>query len=178
VPRASAWSGSGGGDATSVIYSPTVPGDWSPVPTEVAEALDQAAARLKSLEAAAPTTLEVAGSALAIGTSVYRASPSGKMLAEDASYNALRDAFAGLTTSAAAANNDPVDVAGNGGRATGLTSIIAGVGYYVSAGVLIAETDLATFISLSVSGTWFRFLGTGDSTTSIKQAWGEPQQVP
>lgn len=169
--------GTGNGSAPTTSYTPAVPGDWSPAPTTVAGALDQLAARVKALEAVAPTVPEVAGSALAIGTSVYRSS-GGKMLAEDASYNALRDAFAGFATSAAAALDDPVDVAANGGRATGLIGIAVGSGYYVSAGVLIPEVDLATFISLAASSTWFRFVGTGDTTTSIKQAWGEPQQVP
>lgn len=126
---------------------------------------------------ATSATLETAGSALAIGVSVQR-SGSDRMLAEDGTYAALRDAFAGFTTSAAAANGNPVAVAGNGARATGLTSITIGSGYYVSTGVLIPESGLAAFIAGAVSGTWYRFVGTGDSTTSIKQAWGEPQQVP
>lgn len=126
---------------------------------------------------AASATLETAGSALAIGTSVQR-SGIDRMLAEDGTYAALKDAFAGFTTSVAAANGNPVAVAGNGARATGLTSITVGSGYYVSAGVLIPESGLAAFISGASSGTWYRFIGTGDTTTSIKQAWAEPQQVP
>lgn len=163
--------------AGAASYSPAVPSDWSPAPSNVGAALDQGAARIKALEAVAPTVPETAGSALAIGASLQR-SGGGRMIAEDASYQALRDAFAGFAVSAAAANGDPVQVAGNGARATGLVGIVVGSGYYVSAGALIPEADLATFIGLAASGTWYRFVGTGDSTTSIKQAWGEPQQVP
>jgi len=35
--------GSGGGDAALVTYTPAVPGDWAPVPADVAAALDQLA---------------------------------------------------------------------------------------------------------------------------------------
>jgi len=36
-------SGAGGGDAALVTYTPAVPGDWAPVPADVAAALDQLA---------------------------------------------------------------------------------------------------------------------------------------
>lgn len=172
---------SSGGTAT---YTPAVPGNWSPAPTTVGAALDQLAAariadeaRITALEAAAAGTPETAGSALAAGTSVYRAG-TGKMLAEGGTYAQLKDAFAGFTISAAAANNDPVSVAGNNQRATGLTSIAIGEGYYVSAGVLIPESGIIAFVAGAASGTAYRFVGTGDTATSIKQAWGETQEVP
>lgn len=134
-------------------------------------------ARVAALEASAPAVPEVAGSALAIGTSLQR-NGSDRMIAEDGSYQALKDGFAGFGTTAAAANGDPVTVAGNGGTATGLSGIVPGAGYYVSAGVLIAESGLTAWLSTATSLAWYRFIGTGVSTTSIKQAWGEPQQVP
>jgi hypothetical protein len=133
--------------------------------------------RIGALEAGTVATPETAGSALAIGRSVYRGPSPGKMLEEDASYNALRDAFAGFTTSTAIADGDPVNVAGNNQRATGLTGITIGMGYYVSNGVLIPESGITAFVAGSGAGTWYRFVGTGDSTTSIKQAWAEPQVV-
>lgn len=45
--------GSGGPTpATSVTYTPAVPSDWSPPPTQVAGGLDQLAARVTALESA------------------------------------------------------------------------------------------------------------------------------
>jgi hypothetical protein len=38
-------SGSGSGNASGTTYTPAVPGDYSPVPNNVADALDQLAAR-------------------------------------------------------------------------------------------------------------------------------------
>jgi hypothetical protein len=143
----------------------------------IQDQLDALAARIGALEAASPVQAETAGAALAIGTAAYLAS-SGKILAEDATFLALREAFAGFTTSAAAADGDPVTVAGNGARATGLTGIVIGTGYYVSAGVLIAQADIDAFVAGSSSGVWYRFVGTGDSATSIKQAWGAAEKVP
>lgn len=127
--------------------------------------------------AAASATLETAGSALAIGTSVYR-SGLDRMLAEAGTYAQLKDAFAGFATSVAAANGNPVAVAGNGARATGLPTVTVGEGYYVSAGVLIPESGIDAFVMGASSGTAYRFVGTADTTTSIKQAWGEPQEKP
>lgn len=136
---------------------------------------------IAALQAASPSVPETAGSALAIGTSVQRilgGMNAGRMLAEDGSYQALKDGFAGFTITVAAANGDPVTVAGNGGIATGLTGIVKGTGYYVSAGVLIAESGIDAFVAGAASSTCYRFVGTGVSTTSLKQAWGEPQLVP
>ena len=44
IIEGTAASGGGATDATAVTYTPTVPGDWGPVPDDVAEALDQLAA--------------------------------------------------------------------------------------------------------------------------------------
>lgn len=134
--------------------------------------------RISALEAGSVASPQTAGAALAIGRSVYRGPSPGKMLAENASFTALGEAFMGFTTSAAAADGDPVNVAGNGQRASGLTGITIGEGYYVSNGVLIPETDIETFKTGASSGVWFRFVGTGFSSTAIDQNWGEPQQVP
>ncbi len=148
-----------------------------PQPGEALQAeVSDLALRVAALEASSPVVPETAGVAIAIGTSLYRAS-SGKMLIEDGSYAALRDSFAGFATSAASGDGQPVNVAGNGGIATGLSGISTGSGYYVSAGVLIAEADLATWIATATANTWYRFVGTGKSASEIKQAWGEPQQV-
>lgn len=133
--------------------------------------------RIAALEAASPVVPETAGGALAIGVSVYRSSLN-RMLAETGTYATLKDAFAGFTTTLAAANGDSVTVAGNGAIATGLTGIVRGAGYYVSAGVLIPESGIDAFVTGAAAGTAYRFVGTGYSTTSIKQAWGEPQEVP
>jgi hypothetical protein len=127
--------------------------------------------------AAASATLETSGSALAGGTSVYR-NGSDQMLAETGTYATLKDAFAGFTTTVAASSSQPVAVAGNGARATGLSGLTVGSGYYVSAGVLISESGLASWLGTATSGSWYRFVGTADTAISIKQAWGEPQQVP
>ncbi len=131
--------------------------------------------RVAALEASSPVVPEIAGATLAIGTSLQRV--GSQMVAEDGSYQALRDAFAGFAVSAAAGPGLPVNVAGNGGIATGLSGIVAGSGYYVSAGVLIAAADLPTWLATATPGAWYRFVGTGRSSTEIKQAWGEPQQV-
>ena len=44
IIEGTAASSGGATDATAVTYTPTVPGDWGPVPDDVAEALDQLAA--------------------------------------------------------------------------------------------------------------------------------------
>lgn len=148
-----------------------------PQPGEALQAeVADLAVRVAALEASSPNVPETAGIALAIGTSLYRAG-SGKMLVEDGTYGALRDAFAGFATSAASGDGQPVKVAGNGGIATGLSGITAGEGYYVSANVIIAESALVAWLATAIAGTWYRFVGTGRSSSEIKQAWGEPQQV-
>lgn len=122
-------------------------------------------------------TSEIAGSALAVAKPVYTAA-SGKMLALDGTEQAVRFAFAGMTTTSAGADTNPVTVAPNGIKSTGHVGLTIGQGYYISSGVLIAQADLAAFVSGAASGTWYRFLGTASATTTIKQVWGEPQQVP
>lgn len=50
IPNIPAHGGGGGGDASTVTYTPAVPADWPVVPTLVSEALDELAAEIVALE--------------------------------------------------------------------------------------------------------------------------------
>lgn len=122
---------------------------------------------------------ETAGAAIAVGRAVYRVSPSGKMMPEAGTEQSVRWSFRGFAKTAAAADGNPITVSPNCTRATGLSGLTIGSGYYVSSGVLYEQgAALDAFVAGAASGTWYRFVGTAASATTLDQAWGEPQQVP
>lgn len=57
-----------------------------------------------------------------------------------------------------------------------LTSAVSGRVYWRPLATPMAAR-VTNWLATAIAGTWYRFVGTGRSSSEIKQAWGEPQQV-
>lgn len=86
--------GCGGGgavDAANVTFTPAVSGDWSPVPTNVQDALDQEAARIAALEAAVVLPqIYSCPSGVAVRELVYQSGDSAADLADPTNPSKMR----------------------------------------------------------------------------------------
>ncbi len=124
--------GSSGGsvDASMVTFTPAVPSDWSPAPSDVAGALDQEAARIKALEASTPVPqIYSCPSGAAVNDPVYL-SGSGAVDIADATDRAKMPAIGFIASKPTATNcilQDEDELAGFG-------TLTPGARYWIGAG--------------------------------------------
>ncbi len=134
--------------------------------------------RVTALVGGSPgTTQETAGAAVAVGLPVMTNGSSRIVVAGTtlADMQALR----GISTTAAAANGDPISVAGNSSKTA---AVLAGLtireAQYAAGGALVPESGIAAYVAGAASDSWYRRIGHAIAANQIYEDWGEPQKVP
>lgn len=110
----------GAADASTVTYTPAVPGNWSPVPSDVGAALDQEAARIAALEAVVvlPQIYSCPGG-VAVRQLVYQSGDSAADLADASNPSKMR--AIGVVASKPDGTHCVIQTAGELGGFTGRT---------------------------------------------------------
>lgn len=125
----------------------------------------------------AGVTSETAGAAVAVALPVMT-NGSSRIVVAGTSLEDMR-ALRGISRSAAAANGDPIFIAGNSAKTGGIfVGLTIREAQYAAGGAIVPQSGLDAYIAGAASESWYRRIGHAISATEIYEDWGEPQQVP